>query len=134
MVEKDEFDKGPRALFNYGHTFGHAIEVISDFKVSHGQAVTRGMDIANFISLKENKITYSIFKENRSILEKNFPGIKININQIDRFIGLLKKDKKAHSGEIRCIIPEKENNMIIHSIKDFAFLEKIISQYVQEIW
>jgi 3-dehydroquinate synthase len=134
MVEKDEFDKGPRALFNYGHTFGHAIEVISDFKVSHGQAVTRGMDIANFISLKENKITYSIFKENRSILEKNFPGIKININQIDRFIGLLKKDKKAHSGEIRCIIPEKENNMIIHSITDFAFLEKIISQYVQEIW
>ena len=32
MVEKDEFDKGPRAVFNYGHTFGHAFEVITDLR------------------------------------------------------------------------------------------------------
>ena len=72
MVEKDEFDKGPRIIFNYGHTFGHALEVISNFYINHGQAVTRGMDIANYISLKKNMISLNTFKENRSILEKNF--------------------------------------------------------------
>ena len=72
MIEIDEFDRGPRAIFNYGHTFGHALEVISEFKVSHGQAVTRGMDLANFISLKNNFITYRKFEYYRSILEKNF--------------------------------------------------------------
>ena len=53
MIEKDEFDENERKVFNYGHTFGHAIEAISNYKISHGLAVTIGMDLANYISLRK---------------------------------------------------------------------------------
>lgn len=46
VVEKDEFDKGLRGLLNLGHTFGHAIECLSGFTVTHGSAVARGIIIA----------------------------------------------------------------------------------------
>ena len=46
VVQQDEFDNGIRGLLNFGHTFGHAIEKLSDFGVSHGAAVAKGMVIA----------------------------------------------------------------------------------------
>lgn len=46
VVQEDEFDNGKRGLLNFGHTFGHAIEKLSDFTVSHGAAVAKGMVIA----------------------------------------------------------------------------------------
>ena len=49
MIERDEFDRNQRRVFNYGHTFGHAIEAISKYEISHGIAVTLGMDLANYI-------------------------------------------------------------------------------------
>ena len=51
-IQKDEFDESIRHIFNYGHTFGHALESITNYDICHGQAVTLGMDLANFISLK----------------------------------------------------------------------------------
>lgn len=45
IVESDEFDKGTRQLLNLGHTVGHAVELCSDFTVSHGSAVAVGMVI-----------------------------------------------------------------------------------------
>ena len=46
VVQEDEFDNGKRGLLNFGHTFGHAIEELSNFAVSHGEAVAKGMVIA----------------------------------------------------------------------------------------
>lgn len=46
VVQQDEFDNGIRGLLNFGHTFGHAIEKLSSFGVSHGEAVAKGMVIA----------------------------------------------------------------------------------------
>lgn len=46
VVAQDEFDTGARMKLNLGHTFGHSVEILSDFSVSHGQAVAIGMAIA----------------------------------------------------------------------------------------
>lgn len=46
VVQQDEFDNGIRGLLNFGHTFGHAIEKLSNFTVSHGSAVAKGMLVA----------------------------------------------------------------------------------------
>ena len=43
FVEKDQFDKGERAVLNLGHTVGHAIEAMSDYKLSHGECVAKGI-------------------------------------------------------------------------------------------
>ena len=102
MIEKDEFDKGERNLFNYGHTFGHAIEVESDYAVNHGQAVTMGMRIANKLSLKHGLIDQSLYDLSESILHKNMPDYKIQSEQ--RFLDALRRDKKNTDGRLTCIL------------------------------
>ena len=53
MVEGDEFDRGQRQLLNLGHTVGHAIELCSDLKISHGSAVAIGMVIVMRASINK---------------------------------------------------------------------------------
>ena len=45
-----EFDNNQGLLLNYGHTFGHALESITNYKIPHGIAIAHGMNIANYIS------------------------------------------------------------------------------------
>ena len=53
LIQIDEYDRGKRNIFNYGHTFGHAIESVTNYKIPHGIAVSMGMDIANFYSVNQ---------------------------------------------------------------------------------
>ena len=53
-IEKDEFDKKDRKLLNFGHTFGHAIESATNYKIPHGICVAYGCLIAFWISKKKN--------------------------------------------------------------------------------
>ena len=53
FIEIDEFDKGKRKLLNYGHTFAHAIEAYTNYKIPHGISVAHGINIANYISYKK---------------------------------------------------------------------------------
>ena len=48
FIEKDEFDTGKRLILNYGHSFGHSIEKLTNYKIPHGLAVAHGINIANF--------------------------------------------------------------------------------------
>lgn len=52
FIEADEFDRGPRLILNYGHTFGHAFESVSGFRIPHGIAVTLGIVAATTVSAR----------------------------------------------------------------------------------
>lgn len=102
MIEKDEFDKGERNLFNYGHTFGHAIESITNYEINHGQAATIGMSVANKISLNRGMISQSVYDEMEQILSKNKPDYRIE--NIPEYMNALKRDKKNTSDKLTCIL------------------------------
>ncbi|MDC0454327.1 3-dehydroquinate synthase, partial [Gammaproteobacteria bacterium] len=69
IVTKDEKENGVRALLNFGHTFGHAIEAKNNYKgVSHGEAVVLGMIIASEISYLENYITKKELEEIKNLI------------------------------------------------------------------
>ncbi|MGY8779873.1 MAG: 3-dehydroquinate synthase family protein, partial [Longimicrobiales bacterium] len=51
-VEIDEFDRNERQVFNYGHSFGHALESVTNYAVPHGIAVSYGIDLANRVSVE----------------------------------------------------------------------------------
>lgn len=59
-IKDDEFDTGKRNLLNYGHCFGHALEVSSSYKIPHGTAVVIGMIFANVIAEKRGFLNESI--------------------------------------------------------------------------
>lgn len=104
IIEIDEFDTSVRHIFNYGHTFGHALEAITDYTIPHGQAISLGMDLANFISMKKQMITEEQFAEMHSILIKNLPSFIFTIENIDAYFNALAKDKKNKGSQLGCIL------------------------------
>ncbi len=103
-VEIDEFDQGPRNIFNYGHSFGHALETLTDYALPHGIAVSIGMDLANYISVNNGYITHEEYRRMGLLLMKNWGNVSLPDIVIDDFIALLKKDKKAVGSEINVIL------------------------------
>ena len=103
-IEMDEFDQRERQIFNYGHSFGHAIESLSDYKVPHGIAVSFGMDMANYISVKRNHLSDAVRFEIRELLEKICRGYHIKNMDVTKFALALSKDKKNVGKELRLIL------------------------------
>lgn len=103
IIELDEFDKGPRNVMNYGHSFGHAIESATDFAIPHGIAVTIGMDMANFASGHRN-----VFERMHPTLRANYRGFEQHDIPLDRFLGAIAKDKKNRDAQLSLILPDAE--------------------------
>jgi len=104
VIERDEFDRGERNLFNYGHTFGHAIESVSKYKVNHGQAVTMGMDIANYISMNLEYLDRDSFEWMHKVLKRNMPSFRLGEKQINDYFNALSRDKKNIGENLSCIL------------------------------
>lgn len=133
IIEKDEFDKNIRKIMNYGHTFGHAIESATDFKIPHGIAVTIGLDLANYVSLKHKYISKKQYFEISEILKKNFKNYtKIKID-IKKFFKAIYKDKKMiNKNKIYLIIPFK-NKIIKKKFNINNKLKQLIKNYISNI-
>lgn len=104
VIEVDEFDKNERNLFNYGHTFGHAIETVSAYSIPHGQAVALGMDIANYISLNLGYLSRNEFDHMHTILAKNIPSFRLRADSMGEYIMALSRDKKNEGNQLGCIL------------------------------
>lgn len=105
IVKLDEYDKKDiRALLNFGHTFGHPFETLSNFNISHGSAVAIGMVIASKVSkyLELGDIT----KDVEDILKRY--GFDLSINySIDEICNIMLNDKKRENNDIAFILPEE---------------------------
>ena len=107
IVEKDPTEKGDRALLNFGHTIGHAIEKLKDFTLSHGACVALGTVAAAYISWQRGYLDEDEFYEIRDMnvgfgLPISFDGISV-----DDIIEATRSDKKMDAGQIRFILLKK---------------------------
>lgn len=110
-IEVDEFDQHVRQVFNYGHSFGHAIESLTNYEVPHGIAVCFGMDMANFISVKMGFITDETRDEIRSVTQKIWDGYSIKNIDLEMFIKALSKDKKNVGSKLGLILNKGYGNI-----------------------
>lgn len=104
VVEKDPTEQGERALLNFGHTIGHAIEKYKNFTLSHGECVALGCVAAAFISWKHELITMEEYYEVRDMFVPfNLP---ISVEDIDpqEVLRLTKSDKKMKDGTLQFIL------------------------------
>src|SRR5205807_1457018 len=69
IVAKDERDRGPRAILNYGHTAGHALEAATGFRITHGRAVAFGMRVAARIALSRELCSKRLVESQDALLE-----------------------------------------------------------------
>lgn len=114
FIEDDEFDLGPRLLLNFGHTFGHAIEAATDFKITHGVAVGMGM----LAEIKLATLTGAVLHEPERIhklrkhiayLLNQIPEMTSNISLLDlqSAIRAFKSDKKHRKDAYAVIMPNE---------------------------
>jgi 3-dehydroquinate synthase len=128
-IELDEFDKKIRLLLNYGHTFGHALESVSNYSIPHGIAVSHGMNISNYISYKYKYLNKNEFYiiENTIIKVANFA--KPNNINIKKYKAALLKDKKTLNNTLRIILSKGPGKMFIKKQTYTKKFEEILKNY-----
>jgi 3-dehydroquinate synthase len=133
-IEEDEFDRGVRNIFNYGHSFGHAIEAASNFEVPHGIAVTMGMDMANRIALMRGLLPEQHYLRMHSVLRKNYDPFSKVFIQRDAMLSALMKDKKNTTSKLVLIFPVGANASIerVEVVPDEVF-QRQCDQFLTEM-
>lgn len=104
LIEKDEFDKKERLILNYGHTFGHAIEGASHYRIPHGIAITMGMDMAHFVSRAFGFISDDVYQVMHLLLKKNYSGFEKADIPLGNFFESISKDKKNVGQDVSLIL------------------------------
>lgn len=129
-IEIDEFDQNERQIFNYGHSFGHAIESLMDYSVPHGIAVSFGMDMANFVSVKMELLEPRIRKEIRELLQEIWKGYVIKSLDAEKFCGALAKDKKNVGSELRLILCKGYGKVFKTPVRNDEVLQSWLVEYI----
>lgn len=111
IVSQDEKDNGIRAILNFGHTIGHAIEINSNFEISHGSAVAIGMVIAAKGAYKTGLCSEDLSDIIKDVLIKNHLPVSCNFSA-DALFDVACSDKKRTGGAITLIIPEEMGKCI----------------------
>lgn len=111
-IEKDEFDQGIRNIFNYGHTFGHAIESATDFEIPHGIAISIGMSIANKVAALRGITPESSYQRMQPVLRKNYAAYSKRRLDPSAVIAAMSKDKKNTVERFVLILPVGEKAAI----------------------
>ena len=128
VVERDPKEKGERAMLNFGHTLGHAIEKKMEFAMLHGECVALGSIIALYISYQMGRITKEEYEENRALIEWfDYPSLPENIDP-QELVEITKVDKKMESGFVKFIILNKIGEAeIVKTVTDEMMKEAVSS-------
>lgn len=125
VVAEDEKESGLRRILNFGHTIGHAIESLTDYKIYlHGEAITLGMIAAGWISKRIGILEQEKFLRLENLLKKL--NIKSNFKKEDKenLLKAIARDKKVKSGKIHFVLLEDIGNTTIRSdISDDVIME-----------
>jgi len=106
VVSADEREAGLRAILNFGHTIGHAIEAGGGYdRYRHGEAVALGMVAAGFIACRMGRLASREFKRLEEVIAAfELPTREDDLDP-DRLVESMKRDKKARAGKIRFVLP-----------------------------
>jgi 3-dehydroquinate synthase len=105
IVEQDEREQSLRALLNFGHTIGHAIEVIDNYQIRHGEAVAIGIMLESYLSYKMGFLSQGDFdKIIVAVKTIQLPMITKAFQDREKFKAALKMDKKAQAQQARYVL------------------------------
>jgi len=104
VVERDPKEKGERALLNFGHTIGHAIEKLMDFKLLHGECVCIGMAAAAYISMKRGRISPEEYNDILDTIKLFNEPVKLSGLMAEDAYEVSRLDKKMDADKIRFIL------------------------------
>jgi len=130
VVGADEREAGLRAILNFGHTFGHAIEAGMGYGTwLHGEGVAAGMVMAAELSQRLGLVDAALVARLRVLIER--AGLPVQGPMLDtrdnagRYLELMRVDKKAHAGEIRFVLLDGPGRAVVRGAPD-ALVREVI--------
>jgi 3-dehydroquinate synthase len=126
VVGQDEREAGLRAILNFGHTFGHAIEAGMGYgQWLHGEAVGCGMVMAMHLSKRLGLVDDALVQRLTSLLrEAGLPVVAPRLGA-DRYLELMRVDKKAEAGELKFVVIDRPGNASLRAAPD-ALVREVI--------
>lgn len=115
IVDKDEFELDLRRSMNYGHSIGHSIEALSDYRIPHGSAVAVGIMIENQISVNRGLLCKNHSRRINNLAMKIIPNEIFTILKslnTDQLLPLLSNDKKAEGKVLKLVTLKNIGSMI----------------------
>lgn len=131
IVTQDEKENGVRAILNYGHTIGHAIESLTGYStINHGEAVALGMVAIGRIATRLSLWSPEEEERQRALIAK--AGLDTRIPKAiaaDDILNLLQWDKKVRDGKVRFILPDGIGRSVISD----CVTESVIREAIREV-
>lgn len=133
VVGRDERESSLRAILNFGHTFGHAIEVGLGYGVwLHGEAVACGMVMAAELSWRMGLVEFDVVAQLRELVGRCGLPTKGPAIGVERYLELMRLDKKAEGGELRFVLLEGRGRASVRSAPDTLVREVLASNCTKD--
>jgi 3-dehydroquinate synthase len=128
IVAKDERDRGPRAVLNYGHTVGHALEAATGFRITHGRAVAFGMRAAARMALAMELCSKRVVESQDALLASL--GLPDSAPRVDpkRVLAAIALDKKARRGKVAWVMPRRIGHAEIGHTVPGAIVRRVVTR------
>jgi 3-dehydroquinate synthase len=128
IVSADERDAGLRAILNFGHTVGHAIESLTNYThYKHGETVAIGMVAAGRLAVRMGRFAAAEQERIERLLEQSDLPVRIPMRlETDDMIERMRKDKKVRHGKIRFVLPEAIGRVTVESDFSLALLRQVL--------
>lgn len=132
VVEKDPTEKGDRALLNFGHTLGHAVEKLKNFEMLHGQCVAVGCAAAMKLSAMRGNISEAQVKYAEGCFVRFGLPIRATGITADEILEISKSDKKMEAGKIKFVLLQDIGNAYVDkTVSDEELIEA--SNYLLQV-
>ena len=115
VVERDPKEKGERALLNFGHTLGHAVEKLNEFSLLHGECVSVGMVAAAELSVLRGVLTVQEAEEIKELIASFGMLSEVSLLRKDELLSVCHKDKKADGTKIKFVLLNKIGRAFLDS-------------------
>ena len=129
IIQADPFDRGRRALLNLGHTFAHAIEIVSDHAIRHGEAVAMGLVTAANLSARLGHCPAKLQHRIEAALEASALPNRIPSDVTPgRLLKVMAADKKKKAGRLRFVLLRDVGDAFVTDAVDQSAVIETLSE------
>lgn len=128
VVEQDEKESDLRAILNFGHTIGHAIETVQNFQLLHGECVALGMVAAFRMAVYLGMADEEDLKRLMDILDKVGLPTALKGIDVDKVYNQMFYDKKVKGNKLVFVLPRKIGEVLQLTIEDEELVKRVIGE------
>jgi shikimate kinase/3-dehydroquinate synthase len=128
VVQHDERDDGLRNILNYGHTFGHALETLTEYgTLLHGEAVSIGMEVAGQIAVARGLLTNEHALRQHELLQALNLPVRCPGTDTESVLEKMQRDKKVRAGRTRWVLPTRIGHAEVYDDIPLALIQEAVA-------